>query len=120
MQLLYHDPSLGRPVNFLLKRLEILKEESPGLSRPPDIDRYLSSFCNWQRTKNPVGDREPQHWDHALILTGLDLYVRGKHGKISSQVVGTFENLKITQLSCFNLIIYFRTSARRWDVHRYK
>lgn len=90
MQLLYHDPSLGRPVNFVLKRLEILKDESPGLARPPDIDRFLSSFCNWQRTKNPVGDREPQHWDHALILTGLDLYVRSKHGKISSQVVGMY------------------------------
>ncbi|KAK4884284.1 hypothetical protein RN001_000555 [Aquatica leii] len=88
VQLLYHDPSLGRQVNFVLKRLEILKEETPGLTRPPDIDRFLSSFCNWQRTKNPVGDREPQHWDHALILTGLDLYVRSKHGKISSQVVG--------------------------------
>lgn len=75
-------------MNFVLKRLEILKEEASGLVRPPDIDRYLSNFCNWQRTKNPVGDREPQHWDHALILTGLDLYVRGKHGKISNQVVG--------------------------------
>ncbi|CAH0552165.1 unnamed protein product [Brassicogethes aeneus] len=88
VQLLYHDASLGRPVNFVLKRLDILKEEAPGLLRPPDIDRFLSNFCNWQRTKNPVGDREPSHWDHALILTGLDLYVRGKHGKISSQVVG--------------------------------
>ncbi|EFA06592.2 A disintegrin and metalloproteinase with thrombospondin motifs adt-1 isoform X2 [Tribolium castaneum] len=88
VQLLYHDPSLGRPVNFVLKRLEILKEEAAGLVRPPDIDRFLSNFCIWQRTKNPVGDREPQHWDHALILTGLDLYVRGKHGKISNQVVG--------------------------------
>ncbi|KAL1512738.1 hypothetical protein ABEB36_002278 [Hypothenemus hampei] len=88
VQLLYHDPSLGRPVNFVLKRLEIMKDEVVGLSRPPDIDRFLSNFCNWQRTKNPVGDREPWHWDHALILTGLDLYVRGKHGKISNQVVG--------------------------------
>lgn len=88
VQLLYHDPSLGRPVNFLLKRLEILKDDNPDLVRPPDIDRFLSNFCNWQRTKNPVGDREPLHWDHALILTGLDLYVRGKHGKISTQVVG--------------------------------
>ncbi|VEN43849.1 unnamed protein product [Callosobruchus maculatus] len=88
VQLLYHDPSLGRPVNFVLKRLEIMKEEAPGLLRPPDIDRFLSNFCNWQRTKNPAGDREPLHWDHALILTGLDLYVRGKHGKISNQVVG--------------------------------
>ncbi|XP_056633352.1 A disintegrin and metalloproteinase with thrombospondin motifs adt-1-like isoform X1 [Diorhabda sublineata] len=88
VQLLYHDPSLGRPVNFVLKRLEILKEDVPGLIRPPDIDRFLSNFCNWQRTKNPAGDSQPLHWDHALILTGLDLYVRGKHGKISNQVVG--------------------------------
>ncbi|XP_030752678.1 A disintegrin and metalloproteinase with thrombospondin motifs adt-1 isoform X2 [Sitophilus oryzae] len=88
VQLLYHDPSLGRPVNFVLKRLEIMKDEVSGLVRPPDIDRFLSNFCNWQRTKNPAGDREPLHWDHALILTGLDLYVRGKHGKISNQVVG--------------------------------
>nr|CAI5865939.1 unnamed protein product [Callosobruchus analis] len=51
VQLLYHDPSLGRPVNFVLKRLEIMKEEAPGLLRPPDIDRFLSNFCNWQRTK---------------------------------------------------------------------
>ncbi|CAG9856832.1 unnamed protein product [Phyllotreta striolata] len=88
VQLLYHDPSLGRPVNFVLKRLEILKEDVAGLVRPPDIDRFLSNFCNWQRTKNPSGDTQPLHWDHALILTGLDLYVRGKHGKISNQVVG--------------------------------
>ncbi|CAH1169956.1 unnamed protein product, partial [Phaedon cochleariae] len=88
VQLLYHDPSLGRPVNFVLKRLEILKEEVSGLVRPPDIDRFLSNFCNWQKTKNPMGDSQPLHWDHALILTGLDLYVRGKHGKISNQVVG--------------------------------
>ncbi|CAG9762316.1 unnamed protein product [Ceutorhynchus assimilis] len=88
VQLLYHDQSLGRPVNFVLKRLEIMKDDVAGLVRPPDIDRFLSNFCNWQRTKNPAGDREPLHWDHALILTGLDLYVRGKHGKISNQVVG--------------------------------
>ncbi|XP_066257104.1 A disintegrin and metalloproteinase with thrombospondin motifs adt-1-like [Euwallacea similis] len=88
VQLLYHDLSLGRPVNFVLKRLEIMKDEVAGLVRPPDIDRFLSNFCNWQRTKNPATDREPLHWDHALILTGLDLYVRGKHGKISNQVVG--------------------------------
>lgn len=88
VQLLYHDASLGRPVNFVLKRLEILHEDVTGLARPHDIDRFLSSFCSWQRSQNPPSDQEPQHWDHALILTGLDLYVVSKHGKISSQVVG--------------------------------
>ncbi|VVC96184.1 unnamed protein product [Leptidea sinapis] len=88
VQLLYHDPSLGRPVNFILKRLEILHEDPANLKRPHDIDRFLSNFCTWQRLENPLGDNDPLHWDHALILTGLDLYVVNKNGKVSSQVVG--------------------------------
>ncbi|KAG6454328.1 A disintegrin and metalloproteinase with thrombospondin motifs adt-1 [Manduca sexta] len=88
VQLLYHDPSLGRPVNFILKRLEILHEDPVNLKRPHDIDRFLSNFCTWQRLENPPGDNDPLHWDHALILTGLDLYVVSKNGKVSSQVVG--------------------------------
>ncbi|KAJ0174316.1 hypothetical protein K1T71_010462 [Dendrolimus kikuchii] len=88
VQLLYHDPSLGRPVNFILKRLEILHEDPVNLKRPHDIDRFLSNFCTWQRLENPHGDTDPLHWDHALILTGLDLYVVNKNGKVSSQVVG--------------------------------
>lgn len=88
VQMLYHDPSLGRRVDFVLKRLEILHQEPAGLQRPHDIDLYLSSFCNWQQQENPPGDGRPLHWDHALMLTGLDLYVIGKSGKISSQVVG--------------------------------
>lgn len=88
VQLLYHDPSLGRPVNFILKRLEILHEDPANLKRPHDIDRFLSNFCTWQRLENPPGDNDPLHWDHAVILTGLDLYVVNKNGKVSSQVVG--------------------------------
>ncbi|XP_041985063.1 A disintegrin and metalloproteinase with thrombospondin motifs adt-1 [Aricia agestis] len=88
VQLIYHDPSLGRPVNYILKRLEILHEDPANLKRPHDIDRFLSNFCTWQRLENPPGDTDPLHWDHALILTGLDLYVVNKNGKVSSQVVG--------------------------------
>ncbi|XP_068620634.1 A disintegrin and metalloproteinase with thrombospondin motifs 16-like [Battus philenor] len=88
VQLIYHDPSLGKSVNFILKRLEILHEDPVNLKRPHDIDRFLSNFCTWQRLENPPGDNDPLHWDHALILTGLDLYVVNKNGKVSSQVVG--------------------------------
>nr|CAD7577312.1 unnamed protein product [Timema californicum] len=86
--LLYHDPSLGRQVNFVLKRVEILHADPTSLQRPHDIDRFLSSFCTWQHGEDPPGDSDPLHWDHALILTGLDLYVVSKNGKVSSQVVG--------------------------------
>ncbi|XP_065338554.1 A disintegrin and metalloproteinase with thrombospondin motifs adt-2-like isoform X2 [Cloeon dipterum] len=91
VQLLYHDASLGRAVTFVLKRLEVLHAEPAGLTRSHDIDRFLSSFCKWQRLENPALDSDPLHWDHAVLLTGLDLYVQlgGKSpGKLSSQVVG--------------------------------
>lgn len=98
VQLLYHDSTLGQTVNFVLKRLEILHEDPVTLKRPHDIDRFLSNFCAWQRLENPTGDNDPLHWDHALILTGLDLYVVSKHGKVSSQVVGKFVFLRNNKL----------------------
>lgn len=88
VQLLYHHPSLGHEINFVLKRLEILHNDPKGLQRSSDIDVFLNSFCLWQKKFNPVSDADPVHYDHAVILTGLDLYVVGKNGKISSQVVG--------------------------------
>ncbi|KAJ8884232.1 hypothetical protein PR048_016089 [Dryococelus australis] len=88
VQLLYHDPSLERQVNFVLKRVEILHADPATLQRSHDIDLFLSSFCTWQHNENPSGDSDPLHWDHALILTGLDLYVVSKNGKVSNQVVG--------------------------------
>lgn len=88
VQLLYQDPSLGHRVDFVLKRLEVLETDPPTLIRPYDIDRFLTNFCKWQRTENPASDADPLHWDHALILTGLDLYVVHQSGKISNQVVG--------------------------------
>ncbi|XP_067632659.1 uncharacterized protein stl [Eurosta solidaginis] len=88
VQLLYHDRSLGRRINFVLKRLEILYVDPPNLRRSDDIDTYLSNFCEWQQRLNPPEDSDTMHYDHAVILTGLDLYVVDKGGKKISQVVG--------------------------------
>ncbi|XP_046387545.1 A disintegrin and metalloproteinase with thrombospondin motifs adt-2-like [Ischnura elegans] len=85
VELLYQDPSLGRQLSFIIKRLEILRHDPPTLVRSHDIDRYLASFCTWQSKLNVTAS---QKWDHALLLTGLDLYVVGKNGKINDQVVG--------------------------------
>lgn len=88
VQLLYHHPSLGYRINFTLKRLEILHTDPKELRRSSDIDVFLNSFCLWQRKFNPIADDDIVHFDHAVILTGLDLYVVSKKGKVSSQVVG--------------------------------
>ena len=74
-----------------MKRLEILHTDPVGLIRSHDIDKFLANFCAWQRDENPHSDSDPLHWDHALILTGLDLYVVSKNGKLSRQVVGGFK-----------------------------
>lgn len=69
VQLLYHHPSLGKRVNFVLKRLEILEKDPPELRRSSDIDIYLSNFCKWQNDLNPA-DHTGLRFDHAVILTG--------------------------------------------------
>ncbi|XP_047739971.1 uncharacterized protein LOC108672601 [Hyalella azteca] len=88
VQLLYTEKSLGVEVHFIIKRLEVLHEDPVGLHRPHDIDIYLTNFCRWQRDENPVGDDHALHWDHALVLTGLDLYTVTSRGRLNSQVVG--------------------------------
>lgn len=70
VQLLYHHPSLGHQINFILKRLEILYNDPKELRRSSDIDIFLNSFCMWQRKFNPVADDNIFHFDHAVILTG--------------------------------------------------
>lgn len=74
----------------MLKRLEILHADPPKLQRSHDIDRYLSNFCAWQEKENLSWEKSPLHWDHALMLTGLDLYAIGKSGKLSNQVLGEY------------------------------
>ncbi|VDK51612.1 unnamed protein product [Anisakis simplex] len=39
-----------------------------------NVDRLLDAFCNYQYSKNPSQDSDPQHWDHALLFSGYDLY----------------------------------------------
>ncbi|CAL4061236.1 unnamed protein product, partial [Meganyctiphanes norvegica] len=87
VQLLYNDESLGHRVKFVLKRLEILYDDPYNLRRTENIDQFLTNFCKWQKEENPPHDRDPLHWDHSLILTGLDLYTNSE-GRLNSKVVG--------------------------------
>ncbi len=103
MHLLYNDESLGYPIDVVLKRLELLESDPLGLTWPFDIDRLLTEFCEWQETENPEDDASPLHWDHALLLTGLDLFtVEKERGKINSEVVGQYSNRSF--LDCLSFI----------------
>ena len=43
-------------------------------------------LLQWQEKENTPLDSSPLHWDHAVILTGLDVHVVDSNKKISSQV----------------------------------
>ena len=53
---------------------------------------YFNLFCyfiifQWQSDENHLQDRS-LHWDHALLLTGLDLESKTTDGKVSNKIVG--------------------------------
>ena len=48
---------------------------------------YLG-LIQWQAAENVFPESDQLHWDHAVILTGLDVHVVDREDKISSQVVG--------------------------------
>ncbi|KAK7085260.1 hypothetical protein SK128_019932, partial [Halocaridina rubra] len=79
VHLLYNAPSLDIHFTITLVRLDIIKSSTKGPSKGSgDIQRYLSNFCYWQRNlnkaENPSGDKTPGFWDHALMLSGIDLW----------------------------------------------
>lgn len=79
IQTLFHDPTLGVPIDISLVYLEIMKKQQFYIPKNYD-DNYdhklLFLFCNYAKTRNPPDDNDPRHWDIALYLTGIDIYYK--------------------------------------------
>ncbi|XP_063549121.1 A disintegrin and metalloproteinase with thrombospondin motifs adt-2-like [Cydia strobilella] len=74
VQALYQHWSLGIHIQLSLVRLTLLRVQPAALSRHAERGRLLDSFCAYQRTLNVEDDHDPDHWDMALLLSGLDLF----------------------------------------------
>ena len=80
VQIMYKSSRLSNPLNLVLVRLDILQSPDTSLNtHGGEIESYLESFCAWQKGKNPGGSgsgdlSSDEHWDHALLLTGYNLY----------------------------------------------
>ncbi|KAJ2947773.1 hypothetical protein O0L34_g9553 [Tuta absoluta] len=74
VQALYQHSSLGTRIQLSLVRLTLLRSQPPGLTQHAERGRLLDSFCAYQRSLNVEDDDDPQHWDMALLLSGLDFY----------------------------------------------
>ena len=90
--MIYHSDALDVNFQLILTRLEVFKSPLKSLDKKDgDIEKYLESFCQWQAKENPeYWDRQsdhPDHWDHGLMLTGLDLYDVTKN---QNSVIGKF------------------------------
>ncbi|XP_066968413.1 LOW QUALITY PROTEIN: uncharacterized protein [Macrobrachium rosenbergii] len=79
IQGIYHQEELqGYVLDLLIVKLDIQTSAIQGPSKSGgDIGAYLSSFCDWQKQRNPEGEEAPEHWDHAIMLSGLDLHSSG-------------------------------------------
>ncbi|KAJ8736459.1 hypothetical protein PYW08_007115 [Mythimna loreyi] len=74
VQALYQHSSLGTHIQLSLVRLTLLRSQPSSLPAYAERGRLLDSFCAYQRSLNVDDDDDPQHWDMALLLSGLDFY----------------------------------------------
>ncbi|XP_050716763.1 uncharacterized protein LOC126998777 isoform X2 [Eriocheir sinensis] len=91
VQGIYHQDELqGYVVDLSVVKLDVLTSNTRDSPNPSggDIGAYLNDFCAWQMRNNPSGDSNPQHWDHALMLSGLDLHSSGNPSVIGLAWVG--------------------------------
>ncbi|KAK3881856.1 hypothetical protein Pcinc_013733 [Petrolisthes cinctipes] len=95
VQGIYHQEELGGFVlDLQIVRLDILTSNGPS-SSGGDIGAYLSSFCSWQQRINPSQGAEG-HWDHAFMLSGLDLHSSGNPSVIGLAWVGGMCRAKLS------------------------
>ena len=81
VQIIYKSDRLTNKLRLVLVRLDVMQVPDSSLdSSQGEIESYLDAFCNWQQAKNPSsninnGDIvDDEHWDHALLLTGYNLF----------------------------------------------
>ncbi|XP_067135386.1 A disintegrin and metalloproteinase with thrombospondin motifs 16-like [Centruroides vittatus] len=74
VQLIFKYRSLSTPLNFVLIRYGVIKNQTEIVKN--DID-YFNEFCNWQR----ILKKKEIKWDIAILLTGAKL-ISDKSGRM--------------------------------------
>ena len=71
VQIYFDHESLSSILELKIVHIHMDKEEQE-FERDSNIRNYLENFCLYQTKKMLI---EKIHWDHALLLTGLDLFI---------------------------------------------
>lgn len=89
MQSLYYHPSLGRKVDFTIVYLELMQEQPHDLPHAyGERNALIDNFCHYQMTLNPSDDRNPEHWDMAIYVSGLDFFAWDSNGSKNGATMG--------------------------------
>ena len=85
MQALYHLPSLGQRVDLSIVYMEFNAKPPANLVNNGERGQLLDSFCAFQTKLNKPSDSDAEHWDMALLLSGLDFYAveKGKNNYVT-------------------------------------
>ncbi|KAK9873744.1 hypothetical protein WA026_002099 [Henosepilachna vigintioctopunctata] len=88
VQALYHQSSLGVTLELVLVRLDIMSRQPSKMNHyNGERSKLLDSFCEYQESLNQGSDSDPNHWDMALYISGLDFYAI-ENGKKSGATMG--------------------------------
>lgn len=88
VQALYHHPSLGTSLELVLVRLDIMQSQPYAMPHyEGERSKLLDSFCAYQERLNPIDDANPDHWDMALYVSGLDFFAY-ENGRKSGVTMG--------------------------------
>ncbi|KAH9366484.1 hypothetical protein HPB48_015278 [Haemaphysalis longicornis] len=89
VQMLFKHESLGRNIDVTVVELEILKLQPRDLTPSENIDTYLTNFCVWQHQRRKAASAQgTPRWDHALLLSGINMFVVDEKGLRKRHVVG--------------------------------
>ena len=74
VQLIYSFKSMKTRIKIVVVKMVFLDQtDSSPDTADGDIDEYLDNFCSWQ-SKKWRNENASNRWDHALMLTGLDMF----------------------------------------------
>lgn len=66
---LYKHPSIKNSVNLVLVKMLVVEDEEVGPEVSSNGGVALRNFCSWQQLFNPPSQRNPEHYDTAILFT---------------------------------------------------
>ncbi|KAH6941635.1 hypothetical protein HPB50_020999 [Hyalomma asiaticum] len=79
VQLILEYRSLGTPIKLDIVHLEVLDSRNGPATAGGEVGNYLDNFCTWQcRMNRQRASQGHGEWDHAILLSGLDLHSKSK------------------------------------------